>query len=147
MYLSTRGNEKLTASQAILKGLASDGGLFIPEILPSLNFNESWLNKSYLELAKEIFKLFLDDYTEEEISYCVESAYSKTNFKEGFVGYKTFNDLSFLELYKGPTLAFKDMALTILPFLIEVAKKKHNVLDKSLILVATSGDTGGAALS
>ncbi len=147
MYISTRGNEKLTASQAIIKGLASNGGLFIPESFPKLKLDEKWLSKSYPELSKEIFRLFLDDYTEEEINYCVESAYSKLNFKEGFVGFKTFDNLSFLELYKGPTLAFKDMALTILPFLIEVAKKKHGVEDKSLILVATSGDTGGAALS
>ncbi len=147
MYISTRGNEKLSASQAIIKGLASDGGLFIPESFPVLKLDEKWLNKSYPELSKEIFKLYLDDYTEEEISYCVESAYSRVNFKEGFVGFKSFDNLSFLELYKGPTLAFKDMALTILPFLIEVAKKKQGVEDKSLILVATSGDTGGAALS
>ncbi len=147
MYISTRSKEKLTASEAILKGLASDGGLFIPEVFPLVNFDENWINKSYQELAVEIFKLFLDDYTEEEILYCVNSAYDKVNFKNGMVGIKTFDNLSFLELYKGPTLAFKDMALTILPFLIEVAKKKHNVTDKSLILVATSGDTGGAALS
>ena len=147
MYISTRGNEKLTASQAILKGLSSDGGLFIPESFPSINFDDSWLKKSYPQLAIDLFKLFLDDYTEEEILYCVESAYSSKNFKEEFAGFKNFGNLSFLELYKGPTLAFKDMALTILPFLIEVAKKKHGVLDKSLILVATSGDTGGAALA
>ena len=147
MYISTRGNEKLTASEAILKGLASDGGLFIPETFPTINFDKSWVTKSYPELAKEIFKLFLDDYTESEIEYCVNSAYSKKNFSECFCGFKTFDKLSFLELYKGPTLAFKDMALTILPYLIEVAKKKHNVKEKSLILVATSGDTGGAALS
>ena len=147
MYISTRSNEKLTASEAILKGLASDGGLFIPEVFPAVKFDEKWINKSYQELAVEIFKLFLDDYSEEEILYCVNSAYDKINFKNGMVGIKTFDDLSFLELYKGPTLAFKDMALTILPFLIEVAKRKHNVTDKSLILVATSGDTGGAALS
>lgn len=147
MYISTRGNEKLTASQAILKGLSTDGGLFIPESFPSINFDEKWLNKTYPQMATELFKLFLDDYTEEEILYCVNSAYSVKNFKEGFVGFKNFGNLSFLELYKGPTLAFKDMALTILPFLIEVAKKKNGVTDKSLILVATSGDTGGAALA
>ncbi len=147
MYISTRSNEKLTASEAILKGLASDGGLFIPEFFPRVDFDNKWLNKSYQEIAIEVFKLFLDDYSLEEILYCVNSAYNKGNFKEEMAGFKTFENLSFLELYKGPTLAFKDMALTILPFLIEVAKKKHNVTDKSLILVATSGDTGGAALS
>ena len=147
MYISTRSNEKLTASKAILKGLASDGGLFIPEVFPTVKFDEKWINKTYQEMAIEIFKLFLDDYTDEEIEYCVNNAYDKVNFEESMVGFKTFGNLSFLELYKGPTLAFKDMALTILPFLIEVAKKKNGVLDKSLILVATSGDTGGAALS
>ncbi len=147
MYISTRSNEKLTASEAILKGLASDGGLFIPEAFPQVNFDNKWLSKSYQEIAFEVFKLFLDDYTDDEISYCVESAYNKANFKDEMAGFRTFKNLSFLELYKGPTLAFKDMALTILPFLIEVAKKKHGVTDKSLILVATSGDTGGAALS
>lgn len=147
MYISTRSNERLTASKAILKGLASDGGLFIPETFPVLDIDDTWIKKTYQEIAKDVFKLFLDDYTDEEIDYCVNSAYDKVNFEEGMVGFKTFDKLSFLELYKGPTLAFKDMALTILPFLIEVAKKKNNVTDKSLILVATSGDTGGAALS
>ena len=147
MYISTRSNERLTASKAILKGLASDGGLFIPEVFPTIEFDATWIKKTYQEIAIEVFKLFLDDYTDEEIAYCVNSAYDQVNFEEGMVGFKTFNSLSFLELYKGPTLAFKDMALTILPFLIEVAKKKNNVTDKSLILVATSGDTGGAALS
>ena len=147
MYISTRSNERLTASKAILKGLASDGGLFIPEVFPTIEFDTTWTKKTYQEIAIEVFKLFLDDYTDEEIAYCVNSAYDKVNFEEGMVGFKIFDKLSFLELYKGPTLAFKDMALTILPFLIEVAKKKNNVTDKSLILVATSGDTGGAALS
>ncbi len=146
MYVSTRSNEKLTASQAILKGLASDGGLFIPESFSKLNL-ENLKNKSYEEVSKEIFKLFLDDFTEEEIDYCIKSAYNKVNFAEDFVKIKSFDKISFLELYHGPTYAFKDMALTILPFLVEVSKKKNGVKDKSLILVATSGDTGGAALS
>ncbi len=147
MYVSTRGGEELTASQAILKGLASDGGLFLPKTLSKINIDHKYLDKTYLEIAKDVFSLFLDDYTSEEIDYCINSAYNKQNFKECFTKLNSFNDVMFLELYHGPTLAFKDMALTILPFLIEVAKKKNNVLDKSLILVATSGDTGGAALS
>ncbi len=147
MYVSTRGGEKLTASKAILKGLACDGGLFLPENIKKLNLNEKYLDKSYIEIAKDVFSLFLDDFTSEEIDYCISGAYNKENFANCFTKLSTFNNLSFLELYHGPTLAFKDMALTILPFLIEVAKKKNNVLDKSLILVATSGDTGGAALS
>ncbi len=147
MYISTRGGEELTASQAILKGLASDGGLFLPKTLNKLNIDGKYISKTYTEIAKDVFSLFLDDYTSEEIDYCIQSAYNKENFNECFTKLTSFDDVMFLELYHGPTLAFKDMALTILPFLIEVAKKKNNVVDKSLILVATSGDTGGAALS
>lgn len=147
MYKSTRSEERLTASQAILKGLATDGGLFLPEELGALNLNGDFFSKDYKEMAKDVFRLFLDDFTDEEIDYCVSSAYDKVNFREKFVDLKHFGNLSFLELYHGPTLAFKDMALTVLPFLIEVSKKKNKVDKKSLILVATSGDTGGAALS
>lgn len=146
MYISTRGNEKLTASQAILKGLASDGGLFFPENIGKIDI-KNCLNDSYVDIARKVFKLFLDDFTDNEIEYCLSSAYNSENFNNCFANVKNFDEISFLELYHGPTLAFKDMALTILPYFIEVAKKKHGVLDKSLILVATSGDTGGAALS
>ncbi len=147
MYVSTRSGERLTASQAILKGLSSDGGLFLPEKLEKLNFTESYFGKNYKEIAKDVFTLFLDDFTSEEIDFAINSAYDRINFREKFVDIKTFGNLSFLELYHGPTLAFKDMALTILPFLIDVSKRKNGVNKKSLILVATSGDTGGAALS
>ncbi len=146
MYISTRGQEKLTASQAVLKGLADNGGLFIPEVMPKLNISNC-LGKNYVEIAKQVFTLFLDDYTESEIDYAISKAYNRANFNECFCKVETFEKCSFLELHHGPTLAFKDMALTILPFLIEIAKKKQGVTDKSLILVATSGDTGGAALS
>ncbi len=147
MYISTRSGERLTASQAILKGLSSDGGLFLPESLEKLNLSDKYYGKSYKEIAKDVFKIFLDDFSDSEIDFCISSAYDLVNFRERFVGLKSFGNLSFLELYHGPTLAFKDMALTILPFLIDVSKKKNGVDKKSLILVATSGDTGGAALS
>lgn len=147
MYVSTRGTEKLTASQAILKGLSSDGGLFLPEKIQKLNLNIEYFKKDYKQIAFDVFSLFLDDFTPEEIDFVVNSAYCKENFNEKFVGFKNFGDVSFLELYHGPTLAFKDMALTALPFLIQVSKEKNNEKRKSLILVATSGDTGGAALS
>lgn len=147
MYISTRSGEKLTASQAILKGLSSDGGLFIPEKLEKLNITPSSFNKSYKEVAKDVFKIFLDDFTDSEIDEAISSAYDSVNFKDRFVALKHFGNISFLELFHGPTLAFKDMALTILPFLIDISKRKNNVTKKSLILVATSGDTGGAALS
>lgn len=147
MYISTRGNEKLTASQAILKGLSSDGGLFLPETLSKLNFTTDYFNKNYQQIAFDVFRLFLDDFTDNEIEFAINSAYDSVNFRERMVDLKQIGDVCFLELYHGPTLAFKDMALTILPFLIDLSKKKNSVDKKSLILVATSGDTGGAALS
>ncbi len=147
MYISTRSGEKLTASQAILKGLSSDGGLFLPESIEKLNITPDFFDKNYCEIAKSVFKIFLDDFTDEEIDFAISSAYDKVNFRERFVALKHFDGVSFLELFHGPTLAFKDMALTVLPFLIDISKKKNGVDKKSLILVATSGDTGGAALS
>lgn len=147
MYISTRGDEKLTASKAILKGLSDNGGLFLPQEFGEIKIDEKYLKKSYNEVAFDVLRLFLDDFSDEEIWYAINSAYDKINFPDGAVGFKTHGNLSFLELFKGPTLAFKDMALTILPFLMEIAKKKNGEKRKSLILVATSGDTGGAALS
>ena len=147
MYISTRSGERLTASQAILKGLSSDGGLFLPESISKLNINEKYIGKNYKEIAKDVFKIFLDDFTDAEIDFAINSAYDRVNFRDKFCDVKNFKNISFLELYHGPTLAFKDMALTVLPFLIDVSKKKNGVDKKSLILVATSGDTGGAALS
>ena len=82
MYISTRGGEKLTASQAILKGLSVDGGLFLPEKLQKLNINEAYLSADYKKIAYDVFKLFLDDFTSEEIEFVVNSAYCKENFNE-----------------------------------------------------------------
>ena len=146
MYKSTRGNKLVSSSEAIIKGLADDGGLYIPYPLPKLEFNDSWLSKTYPEIAKEIFKKFFDDFTEEEIKNVIVSSYNNTNFKGKVVGLRNFDKFSFLELYHGPTLAFKDMALTALPHLMGVAMKKMGIKRKLTILTATSGDTGGAAL-
>ncbi len=146
MYISTRGGERLPASKAIIKGLACDGGLFLPEKIEKIDVKAA-LYKTYCEIAEEVFKIFFDDFTPDEIKYCVSSAYNADNFRDEIARVKNFGNVSFLELWHGPTLAFKDMALTALPYLIEVAKKKNGVSDKSLTLVATSGDTGGAALS
>ncbi len=147
MYISTRGGESLSASKAILKGLANDGGLFIPTKIEKLNIDKDYVRKSYTEIAFDVLRIFLDDFTDDEIKSAISLAYNKQNFVEDFCKIKDFGKVSFLELFHGPTLAFKDMALTMLPFLIEIAKRKNSVTDKSLILVATSGDTGGAALS
>lgn len=147
MYKNTRSNESVTASMAIIKGLADDGGLYLPCEINKLPFDESFLDLNYQELAKVILKFFLDDFTDEEIKEVVEKAYGLQNFPHQIVGMTHFNRHSFLELYNGPTLAFKDMALTILPYLLEVAKRKNHIDKKTLVLVATSGDTGGAALS
>ena len=147
MYKSTRGNKLYSSSEAILKGLADDGGLFVPNKIESINFNKSWLRYDYKDIAFTILRHFLDDYTNEEIIYVVNKAYSSTNFIDKIYDTKSFNGHSYLELFHGPTLAFKDMALTILPHLMEVANKKINYAEKITILTATSGDTGGAALS
>ena len=146
LYKSTRGNKLVSSSETIIKGLADDGGLYIPYPLPKLEFNDSWLSKTYPEIAKEIFKKFFDDFTEEEIKNVIVSSYNNTNFKGKVVGLRNFDKFSFLELYHGPTLAFKDMALTALPHLMGVAMKKMGIKRKLTILTATSGDTGGAAL-
>lgn len=156
MYVSTRGGERATASEAILKGLASDGGLFVPEKIEKINFDESYAGKDYKTFARIIFAAFFNDFTPEEIDEAVELAYNKTNFPEAFARVNTVKEsgenggkdgFSLLELYHGPTLAFKDMALTALPHLMNIAKRKNGQNGKTLVLVATSGDTGGAALS
>lgn len=146
MYKSTRGNKLYSSSEAILKGLADDGGLFLPINISNINFNDDWLNYSYKDISKIILKNFFDDFTDEEINYVVNKAYSKDNFINKIYDVKTFDNHAYLELYHGPTLAFKDMALTILPHLMEVANNKINYAKKITILTATSGDTGGAAL-
>lgn len=151
-YKSTRNPElRLKASQAIAKGLSDEGGLFVPSCLPSVTdrFDE-WKKLGYLELAEEIFKLFLDDFTSEEIKNCVQGAYSaekfggKTPVKVVPLGKDKAEYM--LELWHGPTCAFKDMALQILPRFLTTAQSKNSGDKEAVILVATSGDTGKAAL-
>ena len=146
MYVSTRGKERVSASTAIVEGIARDGGLFVPEELGKLDV-ASLVGASYIEVAKRVFALFFDDFDEAEIDEAVLGAYNAANFPTGEVGLKTFGDRTFLELFWGPTLAFKDMALTALPHLIAIAKRKLGLTHRTMVLVATSGDTGGAALS
>ena len=147
MFTSTRLKLNKNASECIIKGISDDGGLFICNDFKSFNLNEDLVSLDYNDLAKVILKFFLNDFSSEAIDNIVDKAYSKTNFREQQAKVETFNDVAFLELYHGPTLAFKDMALTILPHLMVEAKKIQNFKKKTLILTATSGDTGGAAQS
>lgn len=149
LYRSTRGADAgTTASQAILKGLASDGGLFVPDKIPALSEDLASLAQcSYQELAYKVMSRFLTDYTEEELKYCIDSAYDdKFDTKEIAPVHKASGEY-FLELFHGKTIAFKDMALSILPYLMTTAAKKNNLKEKIVILTATSGDTGKAALA
>lgn len=147
-FTSTRNNNNIkTASEAVLKGLAEDGGLFTPNLseMPKFDLN-SLLGLDYKELAITILSSILDDYSKEEIRESVEKAYDKKFEIDEIVGVNKKGDFNVLELYHGPTCAFKDMALTVLPHLLTKAYKKKNK-DKTIsILTATSGDTGKAAL-
>lgn len=146
-YKSTQGSEEFTASYAILKGLANDGGLFVPMYIPQLDISIADLSKmSYKEVAYEVMKLFLTDFTKEELKDCINKAYdSKFDTKD--IAPLTYADGAwFLELFHGPTIAFKDMALSILPHLMTTSAKKNNVTNEIVILTATSGDTGKAAM-
>lgn len=150
MYISTRGGvAPVTASKAIYQGLAPDGGLFVPETVPSVSkdFVAKLADLSYRDLAKEIFSLYLDDFTEEEIYKVVTSAYGD-NFDDREIAPLHGLDCSryILELWHGPTAAFKDMALQALPYLLTTSMAKQEPDKEVVILVATSGDTGKAAL-
>jgi threonine synthase len=149
MYTSTRdGNLKVSASQAILKGLAPGGGLFVPTALPKLSIPvEKLAEMDYRETAYEVMKLFLTDFTEEELKSCIFQAYDSKFDTEEVAPIAKAGDNYFLELFHGKTIAFKDMALSILPYLLTTAAKKNNVTNDIVILTATSGDTGKAALA
>lgn len=149
MYQSTRdSSNKVLASQAVLQGLSSDGGLFVPEAIPVLTKSMEELSLlSYQELAYEVMKLFLTDYTEEELKDCITKAYDEKFDTTEIAPIKKVGEVYYLELFHGKTIAFKDMALSILPHLLTKAAKKNNVQDEIVILTATSGDTGKAALA
>lgn len=148
-YQSTRGGESgLTASQAILKGLAVDGGLFMPDAIPKLDVPmEKLAAMTYQETAYEVMKLFLTDFTEEELKYCINSAYDSKFDTEEIVPLVKADGAYYLELFHGSTIAFKDMALSILPYLMTTSAKKNHVENEIVILTATSGDTGKAAMA
>ncbi len=148
LYVSTRGSmNKKTGAQAVISGLAEDRGLYVPAYIPKLPFEvKDMIGASYKEIARKILLCYFDDFTEEEMDYCVNGAYDSKFTAPDICEIREADGVNFLELYHGKTAAFKDMALSILPYLLTVSLKKEGVKDKVLILTATSGDTGKAAL-
>ena len=148
-YQSTRGRETgVPASMAILKGLAKDGGLFMPTEIPKLDVPMEKLGTmTYQETAYEVMKLFLTDYSPEELKDCITKAYDSKFDTEEIAPLAKADGAYFLELYHGSTIAFKDMALSILPHLMTTAAKKNRVDKEIVVLTATSGDTGKAAMA
>ena len=143
-YKSTRNSElRVTASEAILKGLAPDGGLFVPEKLPVLDVPMRELGKmTYQETAYAVMKQFLTDFTEDELKDCIARAYDGKFDTEEIAPMAKADGVYYLELFHGATIAFKDMALSILPHLMTMSAKKNQIENKIVILTATSGDSG-----
>ena len=150
-YTSTRDNSiRVSAAQAISRGISEEGGLFVPCELPSFSLDKiaSMVEMNYINRAKTVLKEFLTDFSEEELDYCVNGAYAADKFSSEKIA-PTVNvnkNENILELWHGPTCAFKDMALQLLPYLMTVSAKKTADGKTIVILVATSGDTGKAAL-
>lgn len=149
LYNSTRSNgTPVKASEAILKGLSDDGGLFVPDRIPALDKSLQELSGlTYKEVAYEVMKLFLTDFTEEELKQCISNAYDSKFDTEVIAPLVEAEGAYYLELFHGATIAFKDMALSILPHLLITSAKKNQVKNEIVILTATSGDTGKAALA
>ena len=149
LYNSTRSNgTPVKASEAILKGLSDDGGLFVPDRIPALDKSLQELSGlTYKEVAYEVMKLFLTDFTEEELKQCINNAYDSKFDTEVIAPLVEAEGAYYLELFHGATIAFKDMALSILPHLLITSARKNQVKNEIVILTATSGDTGKAALA
>ena len=147
-FISTRGGEKVNGAQAIVKGLSDNGGLFVPETFPSVNAEEmnEMLYMSYPERAAKVLLKYLDEYDGEELLKACEDAYAKFEGNDPAPLVKIKDGVYILELFHGPTCAFKDMALTVLPYLLRKGCDMCGVKEQILVLVATSGDTGKAAL-
>ncbi len=147
-YISTRNKEKIVSvSEAIIQGLADDGGLYTPQTLDQKVDLASTLKMSYLELAQYILSLFLSDFSHEQIQQCVQNAYQNSFENNEVAPLCKYNDGWLIELWHGPTSAFKDVALTLLPHLLTAAYQNQNENDLISILTATSGDTGKAAIN
>lgn len=149
LYRSTRGHgEQVTASQAILQGLSEDGGLFVPMSIPRLDTDMKELSAmTYQELAYTVMSKFFTDFTEEELRNCINHAYDSKFDVPQIAPIVEADGAYYLELFHGATIAFKDMALSILPHLLTTAAKKNQVKNEIVILTATSGDTGKAAMA
>ncbi|ABP91434.1 Threonine synthase [Streptococcus suis 98HAH33] len=149
VYQSTRdAKNTVSASQAILQGLATDGGLFTPLSIPTVDLDFSVLkDASYQDVAKLILSAFLDDFTADELDYCINNAYDSKFDTSVIAPVVKLKGQYNLELFRGSTIAFKDMALSILPYLMATATKKHGLENEIVILTATSGDTGKAAMA
>ena len=149
LYSSTRGaGAPVKASEAILKGLSDDGGLFVPDHIPTLDKSLKELSgMDYRQVAYEVMKLYLTDFTEEELKTCIDRAYDKKFDTEVIAPIVEAQGTYYLELFHGPTIAFKDMALSILPHLMITSARKNQIKQEIVILTATSGDTGKAALA
>lgn len=149
LYNSTRNNKiQVKASEAILKGLSDDGGLFVPDHIPALPKSLKELSgMTYQEVAYEIMSLYLTDFTEEELKICIANAYDSKFDTAEIAPLVQADGAYFLELFHGATIAFKDMALSILPHLMIASARKNKVKNEIVILTATSGDTGKAALA
>ena len=149
LYRSTRNkNETATASQAILQGLAENGGLFVPDEIPAMDISLEELSRmDYRGIAYEVMSRMFTDFTEEELKYCINGAYDSKFDDERIAPLVSHHGTHFLELFHGKTIAFKDMALSILPYLMTTAAKKNQSHEEIVILTATSGDTGKAALA
>lgn len=149
LYKSTRGTgECVKASEAILKGLSKDGGLFVPTEIPKLDVSMDRLAEmTYQEIAYEVMSRFLTDFTEEELKSCIARAYDSKFDTEEIAPLVKAGGAYYLELFHGATIAFKDMALSILPHLLTTSAKKNHVKNEIVILTATSGDTGKAAMA
>jgi threonine synthase len=147
-FVSTRQNITVSGAQAIVEGISSDGGLFVPQSFPQVSLNEisEFCEMEYPQIASRIMSKYFDEFSEDEIRGFCQKAYSRFDGEETCPVVKIDDGLFALELWHGPTAAFKDVALTLLPMLLSASKKKLGKNDKTLILTATSGDTGKAAL-
>ena len=147
-FISTRGNERVTGAEAVVQGLAKDGGLFVPEKFPTVSAEEMerMLAMDYPERAALVLSKYFDEYDKDELLSALKAAYAQFDDGDAAPLVKVENGMFMLELYHGPTCAFKDMALTVLPYLLRKGCDLLGIKETILILVATSGDTGKAAL-